>query len=122
MQDSLTVGLLHRLDTLAAKAGIAGGQLWDLWLATWWRPMIPVVITGVLVLICLPLFFKNLKIANNRSNDDEIVISAGITSVICAIVGAVSLLILLLSLPDAMTYALNHQLYALDQLRQVIGR
>jgi len=133
MQDSLTVGLLHRLDTLAAKAGIAGGHLWDLWMSTWWRPLIPVIVAGILLVICMPTFFKkvkliNMKVPHNNNPDymveqpEEVMIPAIVAMVVCGLITIPAMLVFLLQLPDAITYAFNHQLYAVDQLRQVIGR
>lgn len=120
--DSLTVGLLSRLDAMTAKLGIGANALWSLWLATWWRPWL---LIGALAALCLTAIIAAVfswrryeaSVKKNSYNDGwmmpAIILSC---TAVGLFIGVVALC------PDAISYSLNHQLYAVDQLRGLIGK
>lgn len=114
-----TQGVLSRLDAAAAKVGVAADQLWGLWLATWWRPLISTVLSGVVFVVCLIVFRRLWKWAASANNDiDEITPLIFIAGTI----GVISLIAFGFSVSDSIAYSIDHRLYALDQLRQLIHK
>ena len=118
MNDStLTGALLTRLDALTSTMGVAATEVWSIWLATSWRPMAGVVLGLTLSLFAILLGGLLARWAVKK--DDELFFFAGAAPFV---IGIVVVLINLTHLPDAMAYLAEPRLYALDQLRGLVGK
>ena len=124
MDSTLAQGLLSRLDVLTAKLGIGAGALWSLWLHTWWRPWLDEVMLGTAFLVALvgTVWVVRRWIAAERKNVDggaDPALAMGGTIGIGATFTLFVFVVLHLS--DCIAYTVNHSLYALDQLRGLVG-
>lgn len=123
MDSTLAQGVLERIDLLAAKMGVGATELWSIWLATWWRPLldaaIPAVIAVPMLLASRWLWSRYLASGEDRYGRQEEwaggAVFTGVAGVICVTV-AVGLA------ATALPYAIDHRLYAIDQLAKLLGR
>lgn len=125
MDSTLAQGVLERLDAVTAKMGVAAGQLWDIWLATSWRPLLDagIGLGGGLLLLLLGALGLRLTIRKVGDWEDDATAPLGALSVIALLIGGIVLALNLFgSLPDAIAYYRVPEVYALDQLRGLIGR
>lgn len=123
MDSTLAQGVLDRLDAVAATMGVAANRLWDIWLATSWRPMLNegIMLLAVLVLFGWTVFAFGwcLPRAERTGEGEDAVMGSGL---ITAFIGMVVLVLVISNLGDAITYLRVPEVYALDQLRALVGK
>lgn len=117
--------ILSRVDAVAAKLGVAATELWNIWLATSWTPLgkvtMAMTITTLFVLVLSAVTWHCAKRFAQTDGDGWLLAAVGCgfgAVFFCVILG----LMLLTELPDAVIYWRFPELYALDQLRALIGR
>lgn len=121
MNDSiLTQGLLSRLDVITSKMGVGATQLWDLWTATSWRALLGVGFLLLFAVISGVLSVLTMRMAQRANSDAEdlltlLFLAAAGVSIVCACAA-------LLNASEAVAYIIEPRLYALDQLRELVGR
>lgn len=118
--------VLQRLDAVAAQMGVAANEVWSIWLATSWRPMLDTgstLVIGLLMVLsgCWALRKAYQYDRENVYNDVRPPMF-GVPGGFFALVGIIAFLIALTNLPDAITYLAEPRLYALDQLRGLVGK
>lgn len=117
MDTTLTQGLLTRLDAVTAQMGVAASEVWGIWIATSWRPMAGACFGLALSFLAIVIGGRLIRLGIKK--DDELIFLLG--SVPFA-VAAVAVLINLSNLPDAFAYLMEPRLYAIDQLRGLLGK
>lgn len=122
MDSTLAAGLLERLDAVAATMGVAATDLWGLWLATWWRSLIEptaaMVTSGLMACGALRLWRHYRDEKRNHRYPDE---SWAAGSIVVGAVAVVLALAGVFALAEALPYVFEPRLYALDQLRGLLG-
>lgn len=127
MNDStLTGALLTRLDALTAKMGVAATEVWSVWTGTSWRPLsntVSLFVIGLLLVaggtVALKKAFKSNETAGY---DDPRPVMFGVPGGVAMLVGGIMALAALLDLANAIAYLVEPRLYALDQLRELVGK
>ncbi len=119
---TLTNGLLTRLDALTAKMGVAATEIWNIWLATSWRPALNYGIALVIGLVALGVGLKlvNSAIEKEKNLDDGA--WPGVPGVLLTFMGVIFTAAALCNAADAIAYVIEPRLYAFDQLRRLIGK
>lgn len=118
--------VLQRLDAVAAQMGVAANEVWSIWLATSWRLMLntgSTLVIGLLMVLggCWALR-KAYQFDRENVYNDVRPPMFGVPGGFFALVGIIAFLIALTNLPDAITYLAEPRLYALDQLRGLVGK
>lgn len=120
---TLTQGLLSRLDAVTAKMGVAANEVWNIWVATSWRPAVGVAVGfSVALLIALVAGFAVRWAVKHGDQNDDLVGFLGVAGCVGLIVAGIIVIFNVSHLPDALTYLAEPRLYALDQLRGMVGK
>lgn len=119
----LAAEVLTRIDAVAAKMGVAAGEVWNIWIATSWRPAVGVAIGfSVALLIALVAGLALRWAVKHENQNDDLVGFLGVASCVGLIVAGIIVIFNVCNLPDAITYMAEPRLYALDQLRGLVGK
>lgn len=120
---TLTQGLLSRLDAVTAKMGVAASEVWNIWIATSWRPAVGVAVGfAVALLIALVAGLALRWAVKHENQNDDLVGFLGVAGCVGLIVAGIIVIFNVSHLPDALTYLAEPRLYALDQLRGMVGK
>jgi len=118
MDTTLTQGLLARLDAVTATMGVAATEVWSIWLATAWMGAAQSAL-GLTVAIPLGLWayrtVDGLKHEYDGGPLSEVAVAAGLVAAFVGLVSAIHLV-------GALPYLFEPRLYALDQLRGLVGK
>jgi hypothetical protein len=122
MDSTLTTGLLTRLDAITNKMGVAATEVWSVWLATSWRPALNLAVLGVVALVSFLLGTKSVRYAlsDECSADEEPLF--GMAGIILCAVCLFTGIGFMVNFADAIVYLNEPRLYALDQLRGLVGK
>lgn len=134
MDSTLTAGLLERLDAVAQAAGVAANEVWSIWLATSWRPMVgllPWLFAALVLAVASRKVFQRSTAARERWEatpeshrswrDDDAAAQWFALGVFLVVASCFVLFVASGIAVDAIAYLLEPRLYALDQLRGLIG-
>lgn len=122
---TLATGVLTRLDAVAAKLGVAADQLWDLWVRT--GPLLTWTDVGLTAIVGFMLYRLNRWLAKGYKAEngkgaygDETpwmigAILTGVGAVLCGVATVVSI-------RYAIIVTVEPRLYAIDQLKELLGK
>jgi hypothetical protein len=120
MDTTLTQGLLERLDAVTAQMGVAATEVWSIWLATAWVPVAQDVVGLVLALVVGRVAYKaHVKVSEDYGSaaDFAVVLSAFVVMMAAIVAGVCTI-----NLVGEAPYLFEPRLYALDQLRGLVGK
>jgi hypothetical protein len=117
---TLVAGVLTRLDALTAKLGVGATEVWSIWLGSAWRPMVELVtFAGCMGVLIFGLLLLSARLRAKETYEPED--GAALVYCLAVVAGILTAVVLAVNLSDAIAYLIDPRLYALDQLKGLLG-